>query len=103
MELEEAKKIFKESIDEAETPIDLFRIILEKTYEKGVEDGNSKQAQYGQKKGHDMEPSKDEIIKATRIIRTGMTTNDIDADDFNWAIHILQRAFRNGYSVVKTN
>ena len=50
-----------------------------------------------------MEPSKDEIIKATGIIRTGMTTNDIDADDFNWAIHILQRAFRNGYSVVKTS
>ena len=41
MELEEAKKIFKESIDEAETPIDLFRIILEKTYEKGVEDGKA--------------------------------------------------------------
>ena len=57
----------------------------------------------GQKKGHDMEPSKEEIIKAIGIIRTGMTTNDIDADDFNWAIHILQRAFRNGYSVVKTS
>ena len=41
MELEEAKKIFKESIDEAKTPIDLFRIILEKTYEKGVEDGKT--------------------------------------------------------------
>ena len=41
MELEEAKKIFKESIDEAKTPIDLFRIILEKTYEKGVEDGKA--------------------------------------------------------------
>ena len=41
MELEEAKKLFKESIDEANTPIDLFRIILEKTYEKGVEDGKT--------------------------------------------------------------
>ena len=41
MDLEEAKKIFKESIDEAKTPIDLFRIILEKTYEKGVEDGKT--------------------------------------------------------------
>ena len=52
MELEEAKKIFKESIDEAETPIDLFRIIFEKTYEKGVEDGKTKQewiSQYGQR------------------------------------------------------
>ena len=39
MELEEAKKIFKESIDEAKTPIDLFRIILEKVYNKGVYDG----------------------------------------------------------------
>lgn len=41
MELEEAKKIFKESIDEAKTPIDLFRIILEKTYENGVKMGKS--------------------------------------------------------------
>ena len=41
--LEEAKNIFKESIDEAETPIDLYRIILEKIYEKGVEDGRSEQ------------------------------------------------------------
>jgi hypothetical protein len=43
MELEEAKKIFKESIDEAETPIDLFKIILEKTYQKGVQDGRTEQ------------------------------------------------------------
>ena len=50
-----------------------------------------------------MEPSKDEIIKATEIIRIGMTNDIIDADDFNWAIHLLQRAFRNGYSVVKTS
>lgn len=42
MELEKAKKIFKESIDEAETPLDLFKIIFEKTYEKGVEDGKAK-------------------------------------------------------------
>lgn len=63
-----------------------------------------KMKEINQKKGHDnMEPSKDEIIKAIVIIRTGMTTNDIDEDDFNWAIHILQRAFRNGYSVVKTS
>lgn len=41
MELEEAKKLIKESIDEAKTPIDLFRIILEKTYEKGVKDGKA--------------------------------------------------------------
>ena len=50
-----------------------------------------------------MEPSKDEIVKATDIIRTGKTNNSIDEDDFNWAIHLLQRAFRNGYSVVKTS
>ena len=50
-----------------------------------------------------MEPSKDQIIKATEIIRTGMTNDNIDEDDFNWAIHLLQLAFRNGYSVVKTS
>ena len=36
MELEEAKKLFKESIDEAKTPIDLISILLEKFYEKGA-------------------------------------------------------------------
>lgn len=41
MELEEAKELFKESIDEVKTPIDLFKKILEKAYEKGVEDGKS--------------------------------------------------------------
>ena len=39
MELEEAKELFKESIDEAKTPIELFQILFEKVYEKGVEDG----------------------------------------------------------------
>ena len=48
-------------------------------------------------------PYYDEITKATEIIKTGMTDDSIDTDDFIWAIHILQRAFRNGYSVVKTN
>ena len=43
MDLEEMKKLFKDSIDEAKTPIDLFRIILEKTYEKGVQDGRTEQ------------------------------------------------------------
>ena len=43
MELEEVKKIFKDSVDEANTPLDIFRIILEKTYEKGVQDGKNQQ------------------------------------------------------------
>ena len=41
MELEDMKQLFKDAIDEAKTPIDLFKIILEKTYAKGVEDGKT--------------------------------------------------------------
>ena len=43
MDLDEMKQLFKDSIDEAKTPIDLFKIILEKTYQKGVDDGKSEQ------------------------------------------------------------
>lgn len=43
MDLEEMKKLFKDSIDEAKTPVDLFKIILEKAYQKGVDDGKSEQ------------------------------------------------------------
>ena len=57
----------------------------------------------GKEKVKCMEPSKEEIVKATEIIRIGMTNDNVDEDDFNWAIHLLQRAFRNGYSVVKTS
>ena len=41
MELEESKKLFKESIDEAKTPIDLFKTIFDKAYEKGYNDGKN--------------------------------------------------------------
>ena len=40
MELEEAKKIIKESIDEADTTSDLFRIIIERLMKKDGEKCN---------------------------------------------------------------
>ena len=40
MDLDEMKQLFKDSIDEAKTPIDLFGIILVKTYQKGVDDAH---------------------------------------------------------------
>ena len=39
MEFEQLKQIVMDSIDEAKTPIDLFQIVLDKVYQKGVEDG----------------------------------------------------------------
>ena len=49
------------------------------------------------------EPSKDNTIEATKIIRNGRQAEDFDADDWEWAIKVLIRAFRNGYDVVKTS
>ena len=43
MDLDEMKKLIKDSIDEARTPVDLFKIILEKVYQKGIDDGKSEQ------------------------------------------------------------
>ena len=39
MDFEEFKKIVIESIDDAKTPVDLVQIIVNKVYEKGIEDG----------------------------------------------------------------
>jgi hypothetical protein len=41
MEFEELKQIVIDSIDEAKTPIDLMQIIVNKVYEKGIEDGKN--------------------------------------------------------------
>ena len=39
MDFEDFKKIVIESIDDAKTPVDLVQIIVNKVYEKGIEDG----------------------------------------------------------------
>ena len=39
MDFETLKQIFIDSIDEAKTPVDLFQIVINKVYEKGVEKG----------------------------------------------------------------
>lgn len=38
MDFEEAKRLLKEAIDEAETQGDILRIWIEKVYQKGKED-----------------------------------------------------------------
>lgn len=38
MDFEEAKRLLKEAIDEAETKGDILRIWIEKVYQKGKED-----------------------------------------------------------------
>ena len=43
MEFEELKQIVIDSIDEAKTPVDLFQIVINKVYEKGIEEGKGRQ------------------------------------------------------------
>ncbi len=46
--------------------------------------------------------TKDKIIEAQEIIRNGRD-KCFDISDWEWAIMVLQMAFRNGHEVVKTS
>lgn len=49
-----------------------------------------------------MELTRDKIEEATDIIRKGKD-KCFNETDWNWAFEVLQMAFNNGYSVVKTS
>lgn len=51
LSFDDVKKIIMQSIDEADTPVDLMRIIAEKVYEKGVDGVNQK----GEQRQHSLE------------------------------------------------